>query len=180
MPPIDTAPSEHIVFESRKFRVARRSVEIRDGTKRSVDIIHHPGAVVVLPLLGDDEIVMIRNFRHSLGRELWELPAGTLDRPGESPEDAAIRELEEETGYRAASVRVLSEFHPSPGVMDEQIIAFVATGLRKTEQRLEPTERIVVETLNANTAVAMARDGTITDAKTMVTLMLWDHERRNV
>ena len=167
------------IFESRKFRVVQAAIETPDGEIRHTHLIRHPGAVVILPLLPDDDIVMIRNYRQTLDRELWELPAGTLDQPGEPPEHAAVRELEEEAGYRAGHLRRLCDMHPSPGVMDERIIAYVATDLTKTTQQLEPAEQIEVEVVSADKAMQMATDGTITDAKTLVTLFRWNHERRN-
>jgi ADP-ribose diphosphatase len=172
-------PDELTLFESRKFRVIRKSVTTTNGEPRETHLIRHPGAVVILPLLPDDDIVMIRNFRQTLDRELWELPAGTLDQPGEPPDHAAVRELEEEAGYRAGGLQLLCEMHPSPGVMDERIIAYVATDLTKTVQRLEATEQIKVEIVSAEKAMRMATDGTVTDAKTLVTLFRWNHERRN-
>ncbi len=172
-------PDESTIFQARKFRVARKSIKTADGEPRETHLIRHPGAVVILPLLPDDDIVMIRNFRQTLDRELWELPAGTLDQPGEPPEHAAMRELEEEAGYRAGGLRRLCEMHPSPGVMDERILAYVATDLTKTAQQLEPAEQIEVEIVTADRAMRMAMDGTITDAKTLVTLFRWHEERRN-
>ena len=162
------------LLKSRKFEVVRRSV----NDDRSVDVIVHPGAVVVLPLLSDDEIIMLRNYRPAVERELWELPAGTLDVAGESPRDAALRELEEEAGHRAGQLDLLCAFYPSPGVMTELIRAYVATDLTRTTQQLEPGEQIVVETMKAATALAMVRDGRIMDAKTIITLMWWEMGRR--
>ncbi len=167
------------LLTSCKFDVVRKPFQDREGRPREHDIIIHPGAVVVLPLLSDDELIMIRNFRPALDRELWELPAGTLDVPGEPPGEAAARELEEETGYRAAVMEPLCEFHTSPGVMTELIRAFVARDLTETEQRLDPTEQITVETLDLREALSMVGDGRITDAKTMICLMRWDTQRRN-
>jgi len=174
-PPI----SESTLYTGRKFRVVRREVPTPDGRTTGVDIIRHPGAVVILPLLSDDEIIMIRNFRYTLDREVWELPAGTLDVAGEPSIDAAARELEEEAGYRANRIAPLCEMHPSPGFLDERIEAFVATDLQRTQQRLEPTERIIVETVNWSDAVAMCRAGDITDAKTQVALFQWQLQRDN-
>jgi ADP-ribose pyrophosphatase len=88
--------------------------------------------------------------------------------------------LEEEAGFVAGRLTKMCEMHPSPGVMDERIIAFVATDLTRTRQRLEPSEQISVEIVRTDRALTMARDGTITDAKTLVSILRWDHERRNV
>ncbi|MBK8268964.1 MAG: NUDIX hydrolase [Planctomycetes bacterium] len=166
------------LLKTRKFTVVRKQVRASDGSTRDIDVVRHPGAVVVLPLLSADEVLMIRNFRHTLDRELWELPAGTLDEPGESPIDAAARELEEETGYRAGRIDPLGEFYPSPGFLNELIHAYVATDLTKTEQRLEPLEMIHVETVARDEAVRMAYDGRLLDAKSIITLLRWDWKQR--
>ncbi|MFQ5423099.1 MAG: NUDIX hydrolase [Phycisphaerae bacterium] len=167
-----------VLLKSRKFEVISRAIASTDGGSHRHDFIVHPGAVVILPLLDADQCIMIRNYRSSVDRELWELPAGTLDVPGESPDLAAARELEEETGYRAGRLVPLCEFYSSPGFLTELLHAFVATDLTKTRQRLEPTEQIRVEPTRMDDALAMVRDGRIVDAKTLVTLLRWDMQQR--
>ena len=122
---------------------------------------------------------MIRNIRHAIGRELWELPAGTLDVPGEPPEQAASRELEEETGYRARRLTPLCEFYSSPGILTELLRAYVATDLTKTRQNLDAGEEIEVEKVPLVEALAMIRNGRIVDGKTIVTLLRWNLEQRS-
>lgn len=160
----------------KKFKVVARDIRVRDGRVVRREIIDHPGAVVILPILDDGRFVMARVFRHTLDHELLELPAGTLDQPGELPEIAAGRELEEETGYQAGQIRPLCRFFPSPGVMTELIRAYVATDLRKTAQRLEETEQIRVELMQPADALAAIDRGEIMDAKTIITLLT--HHRR--
>lgn len=121
---------------------------------------------------------MIRNVRPCVDQELWELPAGTLDRPGEEPSAAALRELEEEAGYRAARLSPLCRFYSSPGITNELLRAYVATGLTRTCQRLDPTEQIRVEPIQMSEALAMIRQGRIVDAKTIVTILRWEMEQR--
>ena len=166
------------LLKCRKFEDLRRSVRTADGQELMYEIIHHPGAVVILPMLTDKRCVMIRNFRPAVERELWELPAGTLDGPDEQPAAAARRELEEETGYRAGRLTPLCEFYSSPGILDELLRAYVATDLTKTKQDLEPTEQIRVEPVDFADALVMIRDGRIVDGKTIVTLLRWDMQRR--
>jgi ADP-ribose pyrophosphatase len=168
------------LLKCRKFEVFRRPIRTAGGEERAYEVIAHPGAVVVLPLLEEGRrIVLIRNYRYSVEKELWELPAGTLDLPGEDPAAAAERELEEETGYRAGVMRSLGQFYTSPGIMTELIRAFVAADLNKTQQRLEATELIRVEIVDFAEAVRMIRDGRIEDAKTIVTLLKWELEQRS-
>jgi len=167
----------NIILKCRKFDVIRRQVEDAAGGSHTFEYIQHPGAVVVLPILPDNRIVMIRNFRHAIDQSLLELPAGTLDKPGEDPIEAAHRELEEETGYRAARMTPLCRFYPSPGFMSEMLTAYVATDLTKSVQRLEPTERIIVEEMSAAAALEQVRSGGIVDAKTLIVLMRWAMDR---
>ena len=163
-----------VLLKCGKFTVCRKPVRARDGGMHDYEIVVHPGAVVVLPLLDGGRCVLIRNFRHAIDQELWELPAGTLDAADEPPEQAARREVEEETGYQAERLFEMGAFYSSPGFMTEKLYAFVAAGLTKTRQRLEPTERIHVEVVGVEEALEMIRDGRIVDAKTIVTLLRWN------
>lgn len=166
------------IVKCRKFEVCRVPVPAQDGATHSYEIIVHPGAVVILPMWSEDTCVLIRNHRRAIGRELWELPAGTLDKPDEPPLDAARRELEEEMGYRADCLSPLCEFYSSPGLMTELLKVYVASGLRPTRQNLEVTEEIRVEKVAFAETLRMIRDGRIVDGKTMAALLRWDMERR--
>jgi ADP-ribose pyrophosphatase len=136
------------------------------------DVVVHPGAVVILPVLADQRIVMIHNVRYAVARELQELPAGTLEH-GEAPQSCAARELEEETGYKAGHIAPLGTFFTCPGICTEKMHAFVATELSPTAQRLEPSERIRTEIVTQEEAMNRVRDGRIEDAKTISCLTLY-------
>jgi ADP-ribose pyrophosphatase len=164
--------STETVFKSRKFFVERRRFE-QGGRPRAHDIVVHPGAAVVLPLLDDGRVLMIRNMRPSLGHELLELPAGTLD-PGESPEVCAARELQEETGHTAGKLRKLLHFYSSPGIMTERLEAFLATELRPGAQALDGGEQIELAPLPFDEALGKIRDGVITDGKSIAALLYYD------
>jgi len=112
---------------------------------------------------------MIRHYRHSIEREIWELPAGTRE-PNELPMKTALREIEEETGYRAEHMEPLASFYTSPGIMTEEMHAFVASDLTPIGQRLEHGEQIAVETVEIERARRMIIDGAIHDGKTIATL----------
>jgi ADP-ribose pyrophosphatase len=132
--------------------------------------------VTILPLLGNDRIVLIHNYRFTVGRELLELPAGTLE-PDESPIACAAREVEEETGYVAARLEPLGEFYTSPGFTNERMWAFAAYDLRVTAQKLDPTEQIRIEIMPLTDALEASVDGRIADAKTIATLHMFHYRK---
>jgi ADP-ribose pyrophosphatase len=147
-----------------------------DEKGRSVrrEIVRHPGAVVIVPVLADGRLVLIRNYRIAVDDRLWELPAGKLEE-GEEPQRAAGRELEEETGYRAGRIRPLTAFFTSPGFADELIHAFIAEDLTFVGQNLEPGEQIEAEALGRDEVLAMIADGRIRDGKTIAAVLMWNH-----
>jgi len=155
-----------------KFELRARVVPTRDGGSTRREVVVHPGAVVLVPILEDGRLVLIRNRRTSVGATLWELPAGTRE-PDEPLEGCAARELEEETGYRAAALEPLLSFYASPGITDEKMHVFVATGLEPTAQRLDPTEAIEVFPTDVAEVRAMIRDGRIEDGKTIAAVLYW-------
>jgi ADP-ribose pyrophosphatase len=143
------------------------------GAKVQREICVHPGAVVVLPLLPNDEVILIRNHRYSVGQVLLELPAGTLEK-GEDPMNCAGRELIEETGYLAHRLTPMPIFYTSPGVLSEKMSPFIAQDLQKTRQALEEGEEIELYPVPMAEAIAMCLDGRIADAKTIATLLRYD------
>jgi ADP-ribose pyrophosphatase len=164
--------TRQIVYTGRKIKVAREDRVSKTGQPYFVDVILHPGAVAILPLVSATEICLLRNERPVLGKTLWEIPAGTLE-PGEAVEAAAVRELEEETGYRAGRYEKLTAFYPSPGCIDEITHLFVAFDLTPGPSRPEIDENLHHETVPLAQALAWVRDGTIQDAKTVIALLWW-------
>jgi len=161
------------LYEGRRFRVERVVQVTPDGTGHEREVIRHPGAVTVLPLFDDGRVCLIRNYRVAVEQTLYELPAGTLE-PGEDPHETARRELAEETGYRADAIEKLAEFYTTPGVLDEVMHLYLATGLTAGPMRLESGEDIEPQVLPWDEALAMARDGRIRDAKTLVGLLFYE------
>jgi len=159
------------VFSGKLLRVRRDVVRLPDGAEAVREYIRHPGAVLVVALLDDGRVVLERQFRYPHGRDFIELPAGKLE-PGEPHLETAKRELLEETGYVAAEWRRLGVIHTSIGYTDESIEMFLARGLTKREAKLDDEEFLEVFDVPFDEAVAMVRDGRITDAKSVAGL-LW-------
>lgn len=160
------------LLSTRVFRVER--VRFMDGAGREIarEVVRHPGAVTVVPVLGDGRLVTIRNWRIAVGDWLEEFCAGKLE-PGEDPSSAAARELEEETGFRAAEVRAVGTFFTSPGFADERMHVFEARGLSPVPRRLEVGEEIEVAVRTVAEVESMIRDGRIRDGKTIGAFMQW-------
>jgi ADP-ribose pyrophosphatase len=172
---MSTQPEELLV--TRKFRVVRHVATGRDGRPHAKEIVEHPGAVTILPILDDGRVCLIRNLRVAAGKTLVELPAGTLE-PGEDPAETAKRELAEETGYRADNLEKLCEFYMSPGILTERMHLYLARNPRPGEPALEPGENIQTLIVAWDDALKMVDDGTIEDAKSLVGLLYYDRLRR--
>lgn len=174
--PSDSA--EPVLLVGSRFRVVRVQQPLAAGGFREREVVRHPGAVVLLPLIDDDHLCLIRNYRISIRQTLIELPAGTLE-PGEPPIETAARELEEETGYLAQQLQLLHTYYPSPGVLDELMYLYVATGLTPGPARREAGEEIDNLIVSWDEALAMVDRGEIVDSKTLVGLLLYQRWRRS-
>jgi ADP-ribose pyrophosphatase len=117
------------VFEGRVFTIQVESITLPGGHQLELEVVRHPGSVVLIPVTDDGKVMLVRQYRAAVGRWLWELPAGTLER-GERPEAAAARECQEEIGLIPGTLERLGSFYPSPGFCDEEMVFFKATGLR--------------------------------------------------
>ncbi len=164
------------LLRARKFTVDRLQYDVPGLGPVQRELVVHPGAVLILPLLTPTQVVMIRNFRFSANAELLELPAGTLE-PPEPPLACAARELEEETGYVADALQPLCGFYTTPGFTDEFMHGFVATGLTLQVQKCEAGEQIRVEILSLSDALAATVDGRIIDGKTIAALHVYHYQR---
>lgn len=156
------------IFAGTVFDVEQFDVETGAGW-HTFQVIRHPGGVAVLPLHADGTVTLIRQTRPAVGIALLELPAGRLD-PHETPAQCGRRELREETGLEATGLHSLGIIHSSPGVFDEVIHLFVATGLSQHEPQPDADEAIEPLRLPLAEALQLARDGQITDAKTIAAL----------
>lgn len=173
---IETTVESRVLHRGRFITFRIDTIEDADGGRHTREVVEHPGAVCIVPILGQD-VLMVRQYRTPIGQVLLELPAGTLDRlPDgsiESPDLAAPRELGEETGYRAGQWRSLGRFWSAPGFTEELMHLYLATDLVPLEDYDGPDtdERLEVQRVGWREAVAMAEDGRIRDAKTLVGLL---------
>jgi ADP-ribose pyrophosphatase len=170
-------PNSEILLETSRFRVVRQRRTKSDGRVVIRETIQHPGAVVIVPLLDDGRVCLLRNYRLAVNATLIELPAGTLE-PGEPAAVTAQRELAEETGYNAARLEALAEMLMSPGILNERMHVFVATGLSAGPASPEAEEEIETFLVPLSEALAMVVDNRIQDAKTVAALLLYDRLRR--
>jgi ADP-ribose pyrophosphatase len=166
------------LLETRKFKVVRVEQLAPDGRIHKREIVVHPGAVTIIPMVDQNHVCLIKNFRVAVGRILIELPAGTLE-PNEDPTETARRELTEETGYHAEEMTSLSKFCMSPGILDEVMYLYLAQGLSPGSASLEDDEQIETHVVPWSAAMEMATDGRIEDAKTLVGLFHYDRIRAN-
>ncbi|MBO3769967.1 MAG: NUDIX hydrolase [Thermoproteota archaeon] len=153
-------------YTGRLLSLVRYRVSI-NGVETIREVVEHPGAVVIIPIKDDGKIVLVRQYRLPARETLIEAPAGTLNE-GEGEEECARRELLEETGYEAESLKMVRRFYLAPGYSTEKITLFIARGLNKKSQSPEPDEDVEVLEVTVEEALRMVRDGTIKDAKTIV------------
>lgn len=169
--------AREIVHVGRRIKVAVDTTTGPAGETIRRDMIFHPGAVVILPVIDRDHVCLLRNHRFVIGETLWEVPAGTRE-PDEPLEECAKRELLEETGYTAGRWRSLGYLYASPGVMDEKLHLFVAQDLTAGAARPEADEQLEPVTVAFDEALRMCLAGEIKDAKTITLLLLWDRMRK--
>lgn len=164
-----------IAYKGRVFSVEVDKIVLRDGREADIAIVRHPPSVVLIPVNDEGRVVMIRQYRPSLKRDIWELPAGSVE-DGESPEEAAARECEEEIGQVPTRIERLGAFYPTPGYCDEQMIFFRVSGLRApadaSPHRPDDDEDITCRAMPPAEAKGMVARGEIVDLKTAYALTL--------
>ena len=167
-----TILSSQIVYEGAVFGIRRDEVIEPTGVRTTREVITHPGSVVVLPVLPDRRILMIQQYRHAAKQYLWELVAGRID-AGETPLQAAERELIEETGYRARQFRIFLDVFPTPGFLEERMFLLLAQGLRPGKATPEDDEKIVSRAYNHKQLEEMIGKGELRDAKSIAGILYY-------
>ncbi|MGB8540420.1 MAG: NUDIX hydrolase [Candidatus Acidiferrales bacterium] len=170
--------SSKVMFKGRVFGVRREKVIEPEGVRATREIVTHPGSVVVLPVFPDGRILMIRQYRHSVRQYLWELVAGSKD-ARESFEKGAHRELLEETGYTARRMRKILDLFPTPGFVSENMVIFLAEGLKLGKARPEADEKIELRIFGLREIESWIRAGKIRDAKSVAGILYYAHCMRS-
>jgi ADP-ribose pyrophosphatase len=166
--------NSQMLYRGRVFSLRRDIVIEPGGVRAKRDIVVHPGSVVILPIFKNGSILLIRQYRHSVGEFLWELVAGRKE-PGETPLAAAKRELAEETGYAAKRYRKLMRVVPTPGFVTEWMWIFAAEGLTLGAARPEDDEKITPRIFTLPQALKMIERGALRDAKSICGLLYYAH-----
>ncbi|MDR0956850.1 MAG: NUDIX hydrolase [Endomicrobium sp.] len=149
-------------------------VKLSNGFITSREYLSHPGAAAVLPFLDKKNIVLVKQYRYPINQITYEIPAGKIDK-SENPFECALRELEEETGYKVKKMKKLLLFHPTVAFSTELIYIYVAFGLEKGMKKTDNDEFVEQKVLNFNSAIKMVKSGKITDAKTIIALLYMEN-----
>jgi len=167
----ETLLSTKRVYTGKVLKLDLDTVALPNGRTTELEILRHPGASAVVPLKEDGRVVLIRQLRHAAGGFIYEIPAGKLD-PQEDPRVCAARELEEEVGYCAGHLELLTSIWTAPGFTDEVIHIYLGTHLEVGKQSLDQDEVLEIVEWPLEVAIAKILDGTIRDAKTIIGLQM--------
>ena len=170
MPHTETTLSSEEIFNGRVIRVTYDKVLLENGNTSTREVVHHHGGACILPVDENQNITMVRQYRYALGEEMWELPAGKLEKD-ENPFEAAKRELAEECGLTADHFVDLGVVYPTVGYDSEKIYLWAATGLHSVSQHLDEDEFLDVVKMPLDEALRLVLDGTIKDSKTQIGIL---------
>ena len=171
--------SSRQIFDGKVVHLYEDEVLLPNGVRAKREYVKHVGAVCVLALTDNGEVVLERQFRYPFHKELIEIPAGKLDSKDEDPLQAALRELREETGYVPEQITHIGDYYGSPAILDENIRMFLATGLKREGQQLDDDEFLEVFTMPLNELVDRILSGEVPDGKTQAAaLKVWAMQRK--
>lgn len=165
--------SSRQIFDGVVVKLYVDDVELPNGKKSVREVVRHPGAVCVVPVTDEGEVIMVRQFRYAFNQVLLEVPAGKLE-PNEDPLEAALRELEEESGVVASKVEHIGEIYTTVAIIDEKIHVYLATGLTYKNAHPDDEEFLEVEKIPLKTLVDMVMNGEIKDSKTQIAILKAD------
>jgi ADP-ribose pyrophosphatase len=160
-----------VLAEGKLFKIVEKEYSHKKDKITRI-VVEHPGAVAILPLIDDTHFIILKQYRHSLEKYIYEIPAGTLQK-GESSKDCALRELEEETGYKAGKILEMGSFYLAPGYSTELITIYLAWNLRKGKSHPEKYENIQPVQMSCAKALDLIDKGIIKDAKTIIAVFFY-------
>lgn len=163
--------SSEKIYNGKMINLRVDTVELPEHKYQKREIVEHPGAVAVIAVTENKEIIIIKQFRKPIEEVLWEIPAGKLEL-GEDPKECAIRELKEETGYEAEKIEFLNLFYTSPGFSNEKMYLYLATGIKEGDPNPDEDEYVEVFKFRIDEALDMIKDGSIKDGKTITGILL--------
>jgi ADP-ribose pyrophosphatase len=169
----ETKLTSEEIFRGVAIHLFRDEILLPNGNKGVREVVRHPGAVCVLPLTDDGEVIFVNQFRYALNKVTLEVPAGKLEK-GEDPQEAALRELSEETGIEAKKIIPMGALYTTPALMDEIIYMYIATELTQGEQHLDEDEFVNAVKIPLSKAVDMVMSGEIRDSKTQTMILKAD------
>ena len=167
------------IFKGKLLDVRKDTISLPNNKEASREWIKHPGAACCIPILQNKKIIMVKQYRYAIKRISIELPAGKIDK-GEAPENCALRELEEETGYRTQKLTFLTNMYPAIGFSNEKMWIYLAQDLVKTNSKPDIDEFVEVISVNKKTAMNMIKDGSINDSKTIIGILWLDKYLKEV
>lgn len=167
------------IYDGSILHVVVDDISLPNGSPSKREVVLHNGAVCIVPLTEQNEIIMERQFRYPFNEVIWEIPAGKIDKGETDPLSAAMRELREETGYTCKSIKFIGYYYPSPAILSEKIHMYVAAGLEKGEQALDDDEFLDITSLPIKKVVDMILANEIPDGKTQAAVLkVWELIRR--
>ncbi len=167
----ETKVNSEVIYDGKVVKLCKDTVQLPDGNNALREVVRHKGAVCVIPVTENGEVVMVRQYRYAVERVLWEIPAGKLDSTSEIPLEAAKRELREETGAVAQKLEYLGEYLGSPAILDEKIHMYLATGLTFGNRDLDEDEFVETDRVPLEKLVEMVLGGEIPDGKTQAAVL---------
>ena len=169
--------AEREIFQGRIIRLVSQDLVLPNGRRTTFHIVKHPGAVSIVPVHENGDVVLLKQFRPSIGEEIYEIPAGTIEK-GEAPLATARREIVEETGFKAARWSKVAEFYTAPGFCNELMHVYVARGLTPATAEGDADEIIRTERMSLSKALALVRNRRVRDAKSIAGLLIYHGQRR--
>lgn len=169
----ETTQNSKSVFNGKVFSVHCDDVRLSDGRPAKREVVEHPGGVCIAAVDDEQHIYVVEQYRYPMGETIMELPAGKLE-PGEDPEQAALRELQEETGLQARNIRLVGVLYPTPGYCSEKLYLYLATDLQQGAQQLDEGELLHCDRIPFSELRTLVLDNTIKDAKTAMLVLLAD------